>query len=125
MSRRNEIIGVSEPDNLIFDDKFPLDVKSVNIVSGQGLLKRGALIAIPDDGEGLLWSETAGEIADCILCDDLDTGDTATADIFVGTAYRSGHFIRQSIIVAEGVELTDAAETELRNGGIYLSNAQI
>ena len=120
----NETIGKLEPDNLVFDSKFPLDVKSVTLSPRQGVIKRGTVIGILDDGKCVVWSGDDGIQADCILSDDLDTGTEGHSRApVVGTAYRSGHFIKQALIVAEGSELTAAAEDELRKGGIYLSSA--
>lgn len=112
----NETIGTMQADNLIYDTLHPLDVKSITLAAGQGELKRGTLIA----SDGTVWNDGTGA-ADCILTDDVGTEGAAA----VATAYRSGHFIRQNIIVASGKTLTAKAETELRNGGIYLSNAMI
>jgi len=116
--RMDETIGKLEQDNLIFDTTHPIDVKSITLVGGKNFIKRGTLI----NSNGEVWSGKSNEIADCILCDDIDTGTTGGSSMVVA-AYRSGHFIRQSIIVAEGKTLSPEAETQLRNNGIFLSNA--
>jgi hypothetical protein len=116
----NETVGTVDQDNLVYDDKFPIDVKSVTLAAGQGVLKRGTVIAAITDGDSVVWGGDAGQTADGILCDDVDTG---TAGAVSGVVYRSGHFIRQMLIVSEGATLSASAEVELRNGGVYLSNA--
>ena len=66
-------------------------------------------------------SEAGETVAGYILAVDVD----ATNAEVVTTAYRSGHFIRNALIVKDGYSLTEKDETQLRNGGIYLSDAMI
>lgn len=119
----NETIGKFKPDNLIYDPKMPIDTKTVELASGQGVIQRGSVIGLTaPETEGALWSDATDEVADSIVCDDVDTGD-ATGDKVVVEAYRMGHFTRQELIVADGKELTKKAEKQLSDAGIYLSNA--
>ena len=125
---KNGKIGAFEPDNLIFDNKFPLDVASVFLKKGQGVLKRGSLITLMPNRAGKLYDDDLDETADYVLSDDFDTGavDDGLEDSF-GTAYRSGHFNRRALITAgaENGYFTVSMKTEdsLRCKGIYLSNA--
>jgi hypothetical protein len=106
-------------DNLIADTTHPIDVKSVVLQGGQGVLKRGTVLgiitasglAVPVDS-----TKTDGsQVADCILTDDVDTTDgNVTA-----TAYRSGLFNRKALIFG-GTDTADEHETKLRELGIYL-----
>lgn len=128
----NETIGTLEYDSLIFDGKHPIDVKTVKIRAGQGTLLRGTVLALSEgtggDGAMAILGTAAGTdetlTANCILADDIDTG-AETGEAVVGTAYRSGHFTRQKLIVKDGYTLTAKDEEALRNGGIYLSGAVI
>ncbi len=125
----NETVGVMTPDNLIYDSKHPLDVKSVKIRSGQGLLKRGTILSLSTGDEGdenhvvLGTAAVVDEIltADAILCDDVETGEVVGSTLFA-TAYRSGHFARNYLAVKAAYTLTQDDETELRSGGIFLSH---
>jgi hypothetical protein len=118
-------------DNLIFDAGMPLDAKTATLAAGQGVLLRGSLIA----ADGTLFSAvevvtpgatyddpptTTGSNPDAILAEDTDTGTGGTVN---AAAYRTGHFVRQSVLVAEGASLTAEAEKILRDAGIYLSGA--
>lgn len=60
--------------------------------------------------------------ANCILCDDVVTG---TGSAVVAVAYRSGHFVRNKLIVKAGYTFAAADEAALRSGGIYLDNAML
>ena len=72
--------------------------------------------------EGAKTEGTAAEkaaVAAYILAEDVDAGE----EDVVASAYRSGSFIRNALIVKEGYTLTAEDEAALRNGGIYLSDA--
>lgn len=126
MSNAKETIGNANPDILVYSNQPVPDTKTLKLASGQGELKRGTVIAFTEAApasNGKAWDGTAGQIADCILCDDVDTGTTA-GNVVVGHAYRVGHLCRQAIKFGAGAtELTDAAEKQLHNAGILLSNA--
>lgn len=59
-------------------------------------------------------------VADCVLCDDTVVG---TAADVVALAYRTGHFARNKLIVADDYTLTAADEQDLRKAGILLDDA--
>jgi len=59
--------------------------------------------------------------ADCILADDVDTGDAGATEEVVAVAYRSGHFNRQALIFG-GTDTADIHEAKLRELGIFLSD---
>lgn len=116
----NETLGEFTYDNLVYDDKFALDTKTIKMTAGQGNILRGSVISVAVvGGEGTLWAGSG--IADCVLCNDVDTG-AAIGDPVVAHAYRTGHLNRQALIVADGQTLNVAAENQLRDAGIYLSN---
>lgn len=126
--RMDEKLGSIEFDGLICDSKYPIDVMSVKVVASQGVLSRGTVLALisgtAGTGNMVILGTTAASnetlTANCILADDVDTG---TSDAVAATAYRSGHFCRNALIVKEGYTMTTADEEALRNGGIYLDNA--
>ncbi len=126
----NETIGTMEYDGLIYDGKHPVDVKTVQVRAGQGVLERGTVLAISegtggDDAMAILGTTAIADetlTADCVLADPVDTGD-AIGTAVVGVAYRSGHLTRQKLIVKDAYTMTAKDEAVLRNGGIFLSNA--
>ena len=124
-------VGEIGQDNLIAKLFPPAETFGVKIPSGSGVLKRGTVLALADDGTyGILGktvtagegeeaaAEVGSEKANCILADAVDASD---ADA-VGVAYRAGHFNRKALIVADGYTLTISDEEELRKCGILLSD---
>ena len=122
--RADKTIGICEADNLLFDSKFPIDVASVTVASGEGKLARKTVVAMDSAtnkcvvlGASSEESETLNAFG--IISDEVD----ATTGDAVATVYISGHFNRAALIVEEGYTLTEADEAALRKGGIYLSSA--
>ena len=118
-------------DNLIAMLFPPAETFGVKISAGVGVLKRGTVLALSEDGiydicgkstvtgEGEdMTPEVSTVRANCILADDVDASEAEA----VGVAYRTGHFNRKALIVADGYTLTIADEEELRKGGILLSD---
>lgn len=66
------------------------------------------------------YSSSNGLSANCILADDVDTGDDGTADPVGAVAYRSGCFNRAAVIG----ELTDADEDAFRKYGIVFFDCE-
>jgi len=117
----NEKIGEMTYDNLIASVYPEADVFTVTLKAGQGTLKRGTLLAAGDDGMEMISKSTTGK-ANAVLCDPVDTdGDTAVNAV----AYRTGHFNKNMLIVADGYTITDADKEALRVAGIMLSDAVI
>ena len=126
-------VGEIGQDNLIAKLFPPAETFGVKIPAGLGIVKRGTVLALTGDGTytvcGNSVSNTTGEgeeavtesstpKANCILADDVD----ASSEEVVGVAYRTGHFNRKALIVAEGYTMTIEDEEELRKGGILLSD---
>lgn len=116
--------GEFTPDKLIADNAIPVTAKGIRIASGEGKLKRGTLLGISEDGTYKRTDTTDGAPekqigADCILADDVD----ATEAEVVASAYVSGTFNPDAIILPNGKNVTDH-ETELRQLGIYLKAVQ-
>ena len=111
-------VGETGQDNLIAKLFPPAETFGVKIAAGQGVLARGAVLALSGTDYVVLDSETTGK-ANCVLYDPVDArGENPVAAV----AYRTGHFNRKALIVAEGYTMTAADEEELRKGGILLSD---
>lgn len=119
MARLDETIGAVGFDNLINGVNPPAEVFSVELAAKQGVLKRGTLLAAADGGMVKISAATTGK-ANAVLADDVDTGN---GDAVVATAYRTGHFNTNGLIVADGYEITAADKEALRAAGILLSDA--
>lgn len=125
MSRLDENLGAVGFDNLINGLYPPAEVYSVELASGQGVLKRGSVLAIDvitnpmrviDDSASL------SEFPRAVLAETLDTG-TTTGSKVKAIAYRTGHFNANSLITANGYELTAKDKEKLRELGILISDA--
>lgn len=131
MKRLDENLGGMAYDNLL-NSNFPnADVFTVSVKPGQGVLPRGAVLALSSgtsgNGQMALLGEAAAEnevlTANAILSDPVDTGDDASAAAPFALAYRTGHFNMPALIVKEGYTITDADKEELRKAGILISDA--
>lgn len=115
-----EVIGHCSHDMLIADNRHPLDVCHVILAAG-AKHKKGEVLEIAENGKCSILGTSEGKtaVAAYILAED---ADAETADA-VAAAYRSGSFVRNALIVKEGYSLSEKDEKDLRNGGIYLSDA--
>ncbi|MBE3586562.1 MAG: head decoration protein [Thermoanaerobacter sp.] len=112
-------------DNLIAGTSIPLEIKSVTLKAGQGVIKRGTVLgiitasglAVPVNSANTDGSQSA----DCILTDDVDTGDAGATTNVVATAYSSGLFNRKALIFG-GTDTAANHETRLRELGIFLKD---
>lgn len=122
--RADQQIGICKADNLIISGKFQRDTVSVTIASGQGVLSRGTVVAkSSESGKCVILGTAASEGETLtpygIICDEVD----ATSADAVTTAYRTGNFNKEALIVKENYTMTDADEAALRNGNICLDSA--
>lgn len=124
-------VGVFTPDNLIAGNRYPVDVCHVIIKAGQNL-QRGTVLEedVEESGKyvisgtqaagtgttGSTGGETTAE-AEYILAEAVDASEEDT----VGTAYRTGEFAENALIVKEGYALTARDRKALRNAGIFLT----
>lgn len=121
MSKKlNSTVGAMNYDGLVYDDKFPIDTKTVSLRAGQGELKCGTVLAVSTTSEdyvkvGITPVENETFIADCILADDVDTTGAVSV---IGEAYRSGHFNANNLFGT----LNENDKRALTANGIYLSN---
>lgn len=120
MSRLDETLGSVGFDNLIHGLFPPAEVFRVQVKAGQGVLERGSLLAVGDDGMELISSTTTGK-ANAVLAEPVDTDESESAAEAV--AYRTGHFNANVLIVAEDYEITAEDKEALRIAGILLSDA--
>lgn len=102
-------------DNLIAKI-YPQPDPFVVELATPGAYARGTVLSFEADGKYEVLGSGSGT-ASAILSDDtLENDDTAVA-------FRSGHFNRKALIVADGYALTAADENNLRLAGIFLSDA--
>lgn len=110
--------GEFTPDKLIAGNTMPMIAKGIKIAKGAGTLKRGTLLGTDSIGA---YKQTGidGIGVNCILADDID----ATEEEAVASAYLTGEFNTDAVILPEGKEIT-SYETELRKLGIFLKTVQ-
>lgn len=116
-----------QADSVSYDNLFgkmpgvDVQLKSVTLKSGQGIVKRGTVLGIITTGSlAVLVDSTkadGSQTADCILTDDIDT----TAGNVVITAYAAGTFNRKALIFG-GTDTAALHEKTLRQNGIYLND---
>ena len=112
-------------DGLIAGATHPIDHKSVVLKAGQGVLKRGSVLAVADDDLAVLVdsSKTDGsQNADSILIADIDTGGEDATENIVAVAYKSGGPFKRQALIFGGVDTADKHEGRLRELGIYLTD---
>lgn len=119
-----EIIGSCMPEMLVADADFPMSVASVTISAtpdGEMHLERGSVLAADDtDGRCSLLSGSEGNTASYILAEPVVT--SVTEDV-TGVVYETGKFITQSLIVADGYQLSVKDCKDLRDAGILMESA--
>lgn len=101
---------------------FETDVFSVTLkgLAEPKTLKKGTLLAVSskDNKYVILGTETVEDeklIANAILAEDVEV----SASDIVATAFRQGHFNRNSVIVANDYTINTNDIDNLRNAGIY------
>ena len=111
-------VGEVGQDNLIAKLFPPAETFGIKVAGGEGVLKRGTVMALSGTDYVVLDTETTGK-ANCVLSDPVDASGESPV---TAVAYRTGHLNRKALIVAEGYTMTAADEEELRKGGILLSD---
>lgn len=119
MNRHDEVIGSVGYDNLINGLTPGAEVFAVQLAANQGVLERGTLLATADGGMVMISADTTGK-ANAVLAEAVDTG---AGEAVEAIAYRTGHFNTNSLIVAEGYDITAADKEALRVAGILISDA--
>lgn len=120
-----EVIGTCSGEMLIADSSMGTDVATALLAKTEVVmeLKRGSVLAASNTGgKCCLLSGTEGMTASYILAEDINTSTTndVTAEVF-----RTGKFVKNSLIVAENYLLSVEDEKALRDAGIYLENAMV
>ena len=125
-----EDLGASSVDSLIAASYPPTDTFHITIrkLSEAATLKRGALLDLSSgsggDGHCVIHgtSAAANETLTpfCVLADDTIVG---TSTDVIAKAYRTGHFVKEKLIIAEAASISDADKEDLRDVGILVSSA--
>lgn len=140
-----ETEGEFVPDSLIAGDKKGMLTRGILLAPGQGVLKRGTLLAKNEEGHCVVYGEVAADTASVpdgdgktdetaaetstgavqavmlpsgILTDDVDTGADQEGNAVIATEYITGIFNPDAVIAKEGTEVRDLTET-LRSLGIF------
>ena len=119
----NEDIATIEYDNLFYSDDVKAIPAGVIVASGQGILKRGTLLAKTSENKMVVLGSDAEDedvevkaVADCVLTDEVDA-TSADADAI---AYIQGDFNINELIVAEGYTISQADKDTLRTKNILI-----
>lgn len=126
----NEDIATVQYDNLFYSDDIRAITGGVTIAKGQGVLKKGTILAKAESGKMVILGTqiTTGEgdsqktetpVADCVLCDDIDATDEDTPAV----AYLAGHFNIDALIAKTNYTVTDADKDALRVKNILLGKS--
>lgn len=110
----SEIIGTVKFDDLIGGIYPPAEISSVKVAPGQGVLKKGTILAIAK-GSMVALGSVDGVSANAILAADVDTGTNKAVH---ATAYRKGCFNIGALV--DGNSITIADKIALRDVGIML-----
>lgn len=113
----NRIVAEVEFDGLL-DAAYANHTVGVTVLAGQGILKRGTVLAINADGKAVIASGAEGTECRYILRKDVDT----TGADAVAYAYDEGRFIKSRLIVGEGYALTADDIDALRTHNICLAD---
>jgi hypothetical protein len=126
-------LGESLQDNLIAGPRFPVAHKGVTLAPGQGLVKRGTVLAILASGSAVVIDSSHvvevneedvpdRNMPDCVLADDIDTGNDPAGEAIPAVAYSAGYFIRGSLIFG-GSDTWENHEREMRKLNMHLSSS--
>ena len=117
--RLDETMGYVGFDNLFHGTYPAAEVYHVQLAAGQGVLKRGTLLALAEGGMTMISKAPSGTVTPyAVLAEDVDATEAVT-----GIAYRTGHFNANKLIVADGYEITATDKEMLRAMGILISDA--
>ena len=123
MSKLYDTIGTSTPDQILA--KVDADPIAVNLLPGQGEMKRGTILY--KDGNGFYLPAASGQISTSydlvVLGETVDTGNDGTAIAEVAQAYRSGTFIDGRIKLASDADVTEAHKVVLRLQNILFAQS--
>lgn len=118
MAQYLENLGASTPDNLFAGADIAAHGGSITLGSGQGVLKKGSVIALNTSNKGVILSSATGLKPYGILCSDVDATTETVAEVWL-----TGRFNKNRLHVAEGYTMTADNLLALRNGGIFVENS--
>lgn len=116
------LVETTAIDNLIASNAHPISIQTITVKSGEGKLKRGSVLMRDSNNKFVLAGASSATppvkygTCELILAADVD----ATSADTVATAYNSGEFVKEELIVASGYTLDAADEVDLKKAGIYL-----
>lgn len=123
MSKLYDTVGTSAVDQILA--KVDADPIAVNLLPGQGEIKRGTILY--KDSNGFYLPAASGQISTSydlvVLGETVDTGNDGTAVAEVAQAYRSGTFIDGRIKLASDADVTAAHKVVLRMQGILFNQS--
>ena len=111
-------VGEVGQDNLVAKLFPPAETFGIKVAGGEGVLKRGTVMALSGTDYVVLDAEATGK-ANCVLSDPVDASGESPV---TAVAYRTGHLNRKALIWAKDYTSTIKDEEELRKGGILLSD---
>lgn len=115
--------GEYKPDSLIASNEMAILKEGIGLKPGQGILKRGTLIAKAADKAGYLAGKNDPETIYGILTDDIDTGEKADGENIPAVCYLTGVFNPDVVTVSDTKSLEDY-EDDLKKIGIWLRHVQ-
>lgn len=104
-------------DNLFLSADIPTMTTGVELLNGQGILKRGTILTIDTNKKYILITSSSEDVAG-VLTDDVDT-DVET----VATIYRQGHFNKDALIYGSTITNIDELEKKLLEANIITNTA--
>lgn len=116
-----ENIGSCAPEFLFASSKYPVSVCHVTVKKGEKLT-RGDALALNDGGKCVILGtakatgETNTPVAAYVLAEDVDATDADTT----AEAYRTGHFIKGALGLADSYTMTAADIEAYRKEGIMI-----
>jgi hypothetical protein len=124
MTKFYDTVAKTEYDGLIASASPTASVFGVLIRAGEGEIKRGTILAFSDADEKYVILGTDPDGAEtltpsAVLAEDAAVDENADTSAI---AYRSGHFVRGSLLTRDAA-ITKSVEENLRMHGILLSDA--
>lgn len=118
MNYLTKTIAESNPGYLVAGG-YPAEKIAVDLLPEKGVVTRGTILKRNENGlyEAANNADIAATSYLVVLDADVDT-DAETEVAVDAAAYRSGHFYRGKVMLAEGAAVTSAHEVVLRGMGI-------
>ncbi len=111
--KQSQTIGA---DNLIAGIEIPFLTRGVEMLSGQGVVKRGSILTKDANGKYFLIA-TNSQTAEGVLAEDIDTNLNS-----VGIMYRQGHFNKEALLFGTSITKISELGRTLREINVVISN---